>query len=634
MNLTKNYLIVLTALSGLTLVGAAAASAQVPGVPGTQPLIPAASPAPSNVLTGGVKTDLTVAEKLLSQGKWADAEGMFRERIVSNPTDLQATVGLGIAMANQFKLDSANSLFDRVLATDPNNSAAYAGKALVMLNRLQSSSGTIRDERDSILKQAETYARQATRLGPSNAQAHAALGQVLQQQGHLDDAASELATATSLDPQMSYAYSALGTIKLDQNSLAEAAANFTRAIALNSGNSTAHYGMGETYLRQGQLDNAIAELNTSLYQFPNSWPVRMALGQAYQKQGNTVAALQQYQLSTLIKPENAGPYLQMADIHLGRSDYELALADLRSGLSQSPYDVNLRQRIADINLQLERPDDAIKEYRAILQLSADDSNAIKGLSQALYLKAQKATVGAMLASNDYSTATKALAEAIKLSPTDMELRLAQLKLASLSGASAPDISTLTAPTNDGDRVIYAQALMAANQFQNANQQLTTVMADLTDAKQLLALGDMAVMIRALDCADAAYKKALSVGAPADRVQAGTNKSAQLRQASIDANKVADELAHKKQWDGAIAKYREALADNPAYALSRLGLAEALDRGLKDSVSTLSESARQYQYYLALATDLTPKDREHFTDEIEKLNDKVDRLKQHEEKSRD
>ncbi|MGH9550217.1 MAG: hypothetical protein ACRD3W_12620, partial [Terriglobales bacterium] len=141
MNLTRKNQLVLTAVAGLTLAGAMRADSQVPGVPGTQPAKSPAATSSGTILTGGVKSDLTIAEKLLSQGKWSDAEGMFRERIVSNPTDLQATVGLGIALANQFKLDAANSLFDRVLATDPNNSAAFAGKALVMLNRLQSSSG-------------------------------------------------------------------------------------------------------------------------------------------------------------------------------------------------------------------------------------------------------------------------------------------------------------------------------------------------------------------------------------------------------------------------------------------------------------------------------------------------------------
>lgn len=648
MNRTFSFAI---ALSGL-LLSASSTRAQVPGVPSTQPAAKSSAPPAAAasttkttvtttststktgtqpVLSGGIKVNMTNAEKLLSQGKWADADGLFREALVNNPTDIAATLGLGVALANEFKLDNADSLFDRVIAIDPNNATAYAGKAMVMLNRLQSSSGTIRNEKDSILKQAEDYAKRATTLGPANAEAHNALGQVYKEQGRNDEASSELNNATILNPEMSYAYSSLGMVKLTQNSPVEAQEAFKRAVTLNSGNSTAHYGLGATLLKQGQIDDAIKELNTSLYQFPNSWPVRMALGQAYNTQGNTVAALQQFQLSTLIKPENAEPYLAMADIHQQRGDMELALADLRSGLSQSPYDLSLRQRIADIDLSLERADDAIKGYRAILSMSANDNAAVKGLSQALCLKAQKATVGAMTSSNDYETANKALNEAIKLNPDDMELRLAKAKLVSISGAAEFQAQYANIqPTCDGEKVALAEVLATQGQFKKAAEQFNEVTNNLKDPKQLYAVADIAQLTRSLDAAEAAYKKSLALGGNPERGQVGLKKVADLKSASADASAVAAELAHKRQWDGAIAKFREALKDNPALPSARYGLAEALEEGPDDSVPTLTESAKNYQYYLAVATDLTDRDREKLTDLIGKLNDKVAKLKQKEE----
>ena len=148
----------------------------------------------------------------------------------------------------------------------------------------------------------------------------------------------------------------------------------------------------------------------------------------------------------------------MAQIHQERGDLELAIADLRSGLTQSPCDINLRERIADLNLQLQHPDEAIRGYRTVLQMSANDNSAIKGLSQALFLKAQNETVGAMLQSNDYDAANKAIDEAIKLNPDDMELRLAKEKLLTLSGASTADPGKIVQPTNDGERIEYAGRL--------------------------------------------------------------------------------------------------------------------------------------------------------------------------------
>ncbi len=536
-----------------------------------------------------------------------------------------------MALAKQFKLDGADDLFDRVLKQDPNNAQSYAGKATVLLNRLQSSSGSIRSQRDSILKQAEQYASQAARLAPASGEAHFALGQVYKEQERSDEAASEFRNAISFDPNLSYAYSSLGSIKLDQNSLAEASENFKRAIELNSGNSTAHYGLGATLLKENRPDDAIQELNTSLYQFPNSWPTRMALGQAYQAQGNSAAALKEYQLSTLIKPENADPYLRMADIREERGDLELALADLHSGLTQAPYNLDLRQRIADITLRLEKPDDAIKAYRTILQMSPNNPAAVKGLSQALYLKAQKAAVGALLASNDYEAALSTLDEAIKLNQNDMELLLAKAKLMSLAG-SKPDLSTMGQPANDGQKVAYAQALMASGDFQKETELLQAVVNDQTDAKQSYALGDIALMIRDLDNAEAAYKKGLSQSGSPDRGQRGLTQIAQLRKTAQDDIPVADELYKKKQFEGAVAKYREALASNPRLPDARFGLAKALETTPKANSAMLDEAVMQYQYYLSMKQDLPQKDKEKLVSQCAKLTDKAAKLKQKETKS--
>lgn len=70
-----------------------------------------------------------------------------------------------------------------------------------------------------------------------------------------------------------------------------------------------------------------------------------------------------------------------------------------------------------------------------------------------------------------------------------------------------------------------------------------------------------------------------------------------------------------------------------FADARFGLADTLDKGPKDSVPTLSESAKQYQYYLGLATNLTPKDREKLGEVVEKLNEKVAKMKQKEDKDK-
>ena len=133
--------------------------------------------------------------------------------------------------------------------------------------------------------------------------------------------------------------------------------------------------------------------------------------------------------------------------------------------------------------------------------------------------------------------------------------------------------------------------------------------------------------------NSANKKGLSLGGSADRSQRGLKTIASIEQSAIDTLKIANELAKKKQWDGAIGKYKDALKLQPVLADARYGLAEALEEGPKDSFETLTESAKQYQYYLVLASDLSPKEKEILTELIEKLQNKADRIKQKEDKDR-
>src|SRR5262245_3437921 len=118
-------------VSALMIGGAAGAQAPIP--------LQGSPPTPTHdkdVLTGTVRANLIQPEQLLSQGKYADAEEMYRQVLMNDPQNLSATVGLGMALAKQFKLDGADDMFDRVLQSDLNNGVAHAGKATVALNRL------------------------------------------------------------------------------------------------------------------------------------------------------------------------------------------------------------------------------------------------------------------------------------------------------------------------------------------------------------------------------------------------------------------------------------------------------------------------------------------------------------------
>jgi tetratricopeptide (TPR) repeat protein len=573
--------------------------------------------------------EVVIGDQLMSKGKYSEASDLYKEAIKANPKNAAGYVGLGNALAKQFKLDGANEQFDKALALDPKNALALSGKAMVDFNRLQSSSNTVIKSKDAILKNAESECQQALSIDPGMPEAHYTLGMIYKEQGRMPEALNEFQEATKSDPKYSEAFSGLGIVQLEQNDVASAIGSFKKAIAINSGNSTAHYGLGKGYLKQGQLDDAIKELNTSLAQFPNSGPARLAMGEAYSAQGNNVAAIKEYQESIRIKPENFDAYLHIADIRESRGDLEHSIAELRSGLELMPNSEALHQRVADESLRLDKLDDAIKEYQLVMNYDPQNRQAAQGLTRAFYLKSNKEATGAFISSNEYESANRLIDQAVQMNPNDLELRLAQAKLRALSGARI-DLATIGTPHNDGERIAYAEALLAQNRFKDSDDQMTTVLNNANGPKQIFALADLALMIKDLPTAETAYRKAYSMPGSDERAKRGLDMVARAKDSARQDLTLADDLARHKQLSSAIDKYHSSIYSNPKAADPRIGLAHTLERLSPAESKDLREAVVQYKAYLSLSPNLDPKEQEKLNKRIEKLETKATKLEQKEQ----
>lgn len=613
---------------------------------------------------GKVSYRISKAEKLLMSNKLEEATEAFRQETKRNPRNIDARAGLGVALALQFKLDGADEQFDNVLQIDPSNAVAHSGKALCALNRLQSSSQTVITNRESILKDAEEHVRVAVQEDPFLQQAQYTLGRVLQEQGRLQDAYSAYKSAIEADECYSPAYSALGLIDLKEGRMTEARANFQEAISLNPGNSTAHYGLGEVNLKEGSLDAAIKELNISLYQFRNSAPVHMALGKAYEAQGNNEAALKCFEKAVLIKPElkeayarmaalhvalgqrreQSGdvtgalkeyrqaslidphlsqPYLRMAELRESRGDLELAVAELRSGLEVNPENLMLHQKVGDTLLKLDKYDDAIKAYQQSLRSQPDNRASIDGLTRAYYLKAQRESQGSFVFSNDYETAEATLQQALRLHPEDLQLHLALAKLRALAGKQV-DLAKLGTPTSDGEKIAYAEALLAQNKFSEATSMMKDVVNHSADPKQLLAVADLAVMIKDLDSAEEAYHRASSLGLN-DRAARGLAAVNRIKQEAGKNVRLASDLYSRKQLASAVDNYRQASFNNPRLPDARLGVAKAEERLSPKSPDALRDAAVQYRAYMALSPNLPEKHRAKLSKHVVRIESKAEKI---------
>jgi len=591
----------------------------------------AAAPAPK-VFKIKISKEIVMADQLMAKGKYAEAGELYRQAINNDPKSLPGYLGFGMALAKQFKLDGAAQTLDKALALDPGNPVALSGKAMVDLNRLQSSSVTVQKNKDNILKQAEQECKDGLAKDPGMPEAHNTLGMIYKEQGKSSEAMTEFKEAIKLDPTYSEPYGNLGIVQLNTGDTTGAIENFKQAIANASGNSTAHYGLGKAYLKQGQVDDAIKELNTSLGMFANSAPAHLSLGEAYANQGNTLAAVKEFQETIRIKPENQDPYMHIADIRENRGDLELSIGELRSALELFPTSTELRMRIGDESLALEKLDDAMKEYKKVLDTDPQNQPAARGLTRACYLKAGKEATGAFFVSNDFESASRYIDQAVSMNPNDMELRLAQAKLKIMSGQNV-DLSQIGTPKNDGERIAYAEALIAQNKFKEEEAQMNTVIANANDAKQTFAVADLALMIKDLPSAEAAYKKASSFPNSAERAKRGLDAVAKAKDSARQDLTLADDLSRKKQLASAIDKYRAAISESPKLPEARLGLGQTLEQLKPPTSKDLREAVLQYRVYLSFEPTMAPKDLVKFNKKVDTLDSRAAKLELKEKTAR-
>jgi len=192
-----------------------------------------------------------------------------------------------------------------------------------------------------------------------------------------------------------------------------------------------------------------------------------------------------------------------------------------------------------------------------------------------------------------------------MNPNDMELRLAQAKLRAMSGEKV-DLSAVGAPHTDGERVAYAEALLAQNKFKEADDQMTQVIGSAQDAKQTFAVGDLALMIKDLPSAEAAYKKAASFPGGAERAKRGLDQVATAKDTARQDLTLADDLSNRKQLQSAIDKYKSSIYGNPKVPAARYGMAATLEKMPKVTSAELREALTQYRAYLDLSPPLPPK----------------------------
>jgi len=260
------------------------------------------------------------------------------------------------------------------------------------------------------LNEAMAEYAEAIRIDPNYSLAHYSMGAAYLVEGDLDQAIRYLSRSIQLKPGYADAYNQLGKALTDQGRYRAAIAQFRQAVRLNPKYVEAHYNLGTALARVGENDEAMQALQKALQLRPEHNLAHVNLGSEYLKLGEWDKALEHFTEAIRIDPANANAYANMgvALRRLGR--IEEAIEAYREALEIDPDHVRARNNLATALRSQGKLKEAIAMYREVVRLDSSLADAHYNLASTL------------AADSQLEEAIQSYERALQLNPNDAEAR--------------------------------------------------------------------------------------------------------------------------------------------------------------------------------------------------------------------
>jgi Tfp pilus assembly protein PilF len=151
---------------------------------------------------------------------------------------------------------------------------------------------------------SETLWRRALSVTTGNHRAHAALGEVFERQGLVDEAIAEYRTALRIVPDQAEWRNNLGVLYTRQDKVAEAMGQFAIATRLKPDFADAHNNLGAMHARAGQPEEAIASYTRALTLAPDNALAHGNLALVLAGEGQLERALRECREAIRLDPAN------------------------------------------------------------------------------------------------------------------------------------------------------------------------------------------------------------------------------------------------------------------------------------------------------------------------------------------
>lgn len=224
--------------------------------------------------------------------------------------------------------------------------------------------------------------RALVKTQPRNAQAHAALGVVLQRNGLLDEALASQRRALALDPSLTGLYPLMAPVLRALGRHAEAIEAYRAALLAAPDNPALHHGLSDSLLASGDAPAALASARTACTLVPDNPDYHLGAAAVLHALGEHDAAADSFNAALALQPDNLAALLDLGGSYYRANRYPEAVAAFQRVLDVEPDNVDALTNLGSSLREAKRLDEALAAYQRALALRPDHHVILRDMGMA------------------------------------------------------------------------------------------------------------------------------------------------------------------------------------------------------------------------------------------------------------
>jgi tetratricopeptide (TPR) repeat protein len=232
----------------------------------------------------------------------------------------------------------------------------------------------------------ETLWTHALACTTDNYVAHFNLGNVLRQEGKMDEAIPHYQKAVLIRPDYAQAHNNLGKALLLKGKVDEAISHFQNALQIRPDYPETRVNLGEALFQKGKVDEAIVQYQIALQINPGYADGQFDLGNALLQKGRMDEAISHYQKALEIKPDFAEAHINLGNILLQKGEMDEAITHFKKAVQIRPNYAQAHNNLGNILMQKGEVDEAIAHFQKAVQIRPDYAQAHNNLGKAFLQK--------------------------------------------------------------------------------------------------------------------------------------------------------------------------------------------------------------------------------------------------------